>query len=162
MPTPGEAGQDRERQKNEGQSYANDVIPKARGTAARLMQEAEGYKQRVIANADGEASRFKQVLAEYSKAPAVTRERIYLDTMQQVLSSTSKVLTDSKGSGNLLYLPLDKLLQKSANAQQEVPPVSADGAAVLKPGAVPEALPSPEGGPRSRDSSLRNRERGDR
>src|SRR3954471_15947336 len=106
------AGQDRERQKNEGQSYANDVIPKARGTAARVMQEAEGYKQRVIANADGEATRFKQVLAEYSKAPVVTRERIYLDTMQQILSSTSKVLTDTKGSGNLLYLPLDKLLQR--------------------------------------------------
>jgi membrane protease subunit HflK len=149
------AGQDRERQKNEGQSYANDVIPKARGTAARVMQEAEGYKQRVIANADGEATRFKQVLAEYSKAPAVTRERIYLDTMQQILSSTSKILTDSKGSGNLLYLPLDKLIQKSAEG-------TTDGTAPMKPGATPEALPTPEGGPRSRDSSLRNRERGER
>jgi membrane protease subunit HflK len=151
------AGQDRERQKNEGQSYANDVIPKARGTAARVMQEAEGYKQRVIANADGEATRFKQVFAEYAKAPAVTRERIYLDTMQQILSSTSKVLTDSKGSGNLLYLPLDKLMQKSA---QDAAP--ADGTAALKPGVTPEVAPSPEGGPRSRDSSLRNRERGER
>ena len=152
------AGQDRERQKNEGQSYANDVIPKARGTAARLMQEAEGYKQRVIANADGEASRFKQVLAEYSKAPAVTRERIYLDTMQQVLSSTSKILTDTKGSGNLLYLPLDQLMHRSAQDA----PAAADGATVMKPAAVPDVLPAPEGGPRSRDSSLRNRERGDR
>ncbi len=152
------AGQDRERQKNEGQSYANDVIPRARGTAARLMQEADGYKQRVIANADGESSRFKQVLAEYAKAPAVTRERIYLDTIQQVLSSTSKVLTDSKGSGNLLYLPLDKLMQKST--QDGAP---ADGAPVVKPtNTVPEAMTGPEGGPRSRDSSLRNRERGDR
>ena len=154
------AGQDRERQKNEGQSYANDVIPKARGTAARLMQEAEGYKQRVIANADGEAARFKQVLAEYSKAPAVTRERIYLDTMQQVLSSTSKILTDTKGSGNLLYLPLDQLMHKN-NAPDAA--AATDGATVMKPGAVPEALPSAaEGGPRSRDSSLRNRERGER
>ena len=84
------AGQDRERQKNEGQAYANDVIPKARGTASRLMEEAEGYKQRVIANAEGEASRFRQVLAEYTKAPAVTRERIYIETMQQILSSTSQ------------------------------------------------------------------------
>jgi len=151
------AGQDRERQKNEGQSYANDVIPKARGTAARLMQEAEGYKQRVIANADGEAARFKQVLAEYSKAPAVTSERIYLDTMQQVLSSTSKILTDTKGNGNLLYLPLDQLMHRSAQDA-----AAADSATVMKPGAVPEVLPSPEGGPRSRDSSLRNRERGDR
>ena len=153
------AGQDRERQKNEGQSYANDVIPKARGTAARLMQEADGYKQRVIANADGEASRFKQVLTEYSKAPAVTRERIYLDTIQQVLSSTSKVLTDSKGSGNLLYLPLDQLMNRSA---QQDPVPAADGATAMKPGAVPDVLPPVEGGPRSRDSSLRNRERGDR
>ncbi len=152
------AGQDRERQKNEGQSYANDVIPKARGTAARLMQEAEGYKQRVIANAEGEASRFKQVLAEYSKAPAVTRERIYLDTMQQVLSSTSKILTDTKGSGNLLYLPLDQLMHRSSQDA----PAAADGTTVMKPGAVPEVLPSTEGGPRSRDSSLRNRERGER
>ncbi len=151
------AGQDRERQKNEGQSYANDVIPKARGTAARVMQEAEGYKQRVIANADGEATRFKQVLAEYSKAPAVTRERIYLDTMQQILSSTSKILTDSKGSGNLLYLPLDKLIQRSSQD-----PAAPEGIVPPKPGAAPEALPSPEGGPRSRDSSLRNRERGER
>jgi len=151
------AGQDRERQKNEGQSYANDVIPKARGTAARLMQEADGYKQRVIANAEGEASRFKQVLAEYSKAPAVTRERIYLDTLQQVFASTSKVITDTKGSGNLLYLPLDKLMQKGADS------AVADGATAMKPGVVPEAVPpSPEGGPRSRDSSLRNRERGER
>jgi len=151
------AGQDRERQKNEGQSYANDVIPKAAGTAARLMQEADGYKQRVIANAEGEAARFKQVLAEYTKAPAVTRERIYLDTMQQILASTSKVLTDSKGNGNLLYLPLDKLMQKST----QDPAAAADAGAALKP-VAPEVLPSPEGGPRSRDSSLRNRERGDR
>ena len=151
------AGQDRERQKNEGQSYANDVIPKARGTAARLMQEADGYKQRVIANAEGEASRFKQVLAEYSKAPAVTRERIYLDTLQQIFSSTSKVITDTKGSGNLLYLPLDKLMQKGAQD-----PAAPEGATIMKPNAVPEVLPTPEGGPRSRDSSLRNRERGDR
>ena len=158
------AGQDRERQKNEGQSYANDVIPKASGTAARLMQEAEGYKQRVIANAEGEASRFKQVLAEYSKAPAVTRERIYLDTMQQILTSTSKVLSDTKGSSNLLYLPLDKLLQKSGQGAE--PAASAavlpEGATPMKPGAVPEVQLPTEGGPRARDGALRNRERGER
>ncbi len=107
------AGQDRERQKNEGQAYANDVIPKAKGTSARLGEEANGYTQRVIASAEGDASRFQQVLAEYAKAPAVTRERIYIETMQQVLSSTSKVMLDYKGGGNLLYLPLDKLLQAS-------------------------------------------------
>jgi modulator of FtsH protease HflK len=108
------ATQDRERQINEGQAYANDVVPKARGTASRLMQESEGYKQRIIATADGEASRFRQILAEYSRAPSVTRERMYLDTVQQVLSSTSKVIVDQRSGSNLLFLPLDKLLQLSA------------------------------------------------
>ncbi|MDO8413370.1 MAG: FtsH protease activity modulator HflK [Gallionellaceae bacterium] len=108
------AGQDRERQKNEGQAYANDVVPRAKGAAARLMQEAEGYKQSVIASAEGDASRFKQVVAEYEKAPGVTRERMYIDMMQQILTSSTKVLVDQKsGSGNLLYLPLDKLIQST-------------------------------------------------
>jgi len=142
------AGQDGERQKNEGQAYANDVIPRASGAAARLAQEAQGYRQRVIANAEGEASRFKQVLAEYSKAPAVTRERIYIETMQAILTSTSKIMMDYRGSGNLLYLPLEKVMQ-SAGAPEGAPP-----------GAAPAAPPA-EAGPRSRDT-LRNRERGDR
>ncbi len=116
------AGQDRERLRNEGEAYANDVIPRARGLAARLLEEAEGYKQRVVANAQGEAARFKQILAEYNKAPQVTRERLYQETMQQVLSNTTKVLVDDKGSGNLLFLPLDRLLQMSGAA------VSAEGA----------------------------------
>ena len=105
------SGQDRERQINEGQAYANDVIPKAQGTAARLLQEADGYKQRLIATAEGDASRFKQINAEYAKAPEVTRSRMYLETMQQIYASTSKVMVDAKGQGNLLYLPLDKLMQ---------------------------------------------------
>ncbi len=145
------AGQDRERQRNEGQAYANDVIPRARGTASRLQQEADGYRQRVIATAEGDASRFRQVLTEYAKAPAVTRERIYIETMQQVLSSTSKIMMDYRGSGNLLYLPLDRLMQ-SAGAP------GTEGAAA--PRAAP-AEPPAEAGPRARDT-LRNRERGDR
>jgi membrane protease subunit HflK len=144
------AGQDRERQKNEGQAYANDVIPRARGTASRLQQEAEGYRQRVMASAEGDASRFRAVLAEYAKAPAVTRERIYIETMQQVLSSTSKVMMDYRGAGNLLYLPLDRLMQ-SAGAQPE-------GAAAARP---TPAEPPAEAGPRSRET-LRNRDRADR
>lgn len=109
------AGQDRERLKNEGQAYANDVVPRAKGMAARLLQEADGYRQRVIDTAEGDASRFSQILAEYNKAPAVTRERMYLDTMQQILSSTTKVMVDQKSGGsNLLYLPLDKLMEKNA------------------------------------------------
>ncbi|WP_368860143.1 FtsH protease activity modulator HflK [Chitinimonas prasina] len=111
------AGQDKVKQTNEGLAYANDVIPKARGFAARLLQEAEGYKARVIAESEGNASRFTQVAAEYAKAPQVTRDRMYLDTMQQILSSSSKVLVDQKsGNGNLLYLPLDKLMQMSGPA----------------------------------------------
>jgi modulator of FtsH protease HflK len=146
------AGQDRERQKNEGQAYANDVIPRSRGAASRLLQEAEGYKQRVIANADGEASRFKQVLAEYAKAPAVTRERIYIETMQQILASTSKVMMDFRGAGNLLYLPLDKLMQQGGAAALSESQASQRNA--------PEPAP-PEAGPRNRET-LRNRERGER
>lgn len=115
------AGQDRERQKNEGQAYANDVVPKAKGAASRLMLEAEGYKQRVIANAEGDASRFKQILVEYEKAPGVTRERMYIDMMQQILTSSSKVLVDQKsGNGSLLYLPLDKLIQSTAPGAEAV------------------------------------------
>jgi membrane protease subunit HflK len=147
------AGQDRERQKNEGQAYANDVIPKARGAASRLQAEAEGYRARVVANAEGEASRFQQVLAEYSKAPAVTRERMYLDTLQQVLSSTSKILLDYKGGGNLLYLPLDKLLQQSGATS--LPDASASARS------MPDSSSTPEPATRSRES-LRSRDRGDR
>ncbi len=109
------AGQDLERQKNEGQAYANDVIPKARGTAARLLEEAAGYKLRVVNEAQGNASRFSQILAQYEKAPEVTRQRLYLDAQEQILSSVSKVVVDQKGSGgNLLYLPLDKLMATTA------------------------------------------------
>jgi len=110
------AGQDKERQKNEGQSYANDVIPRASGTAARLIQESEGYKQSVIANAQGDASRFSQILVEYEKAPAVTRDRMYLDMMSQVMGNVSKVMVDQKNGNSLLYLPLDKLLEASRGA----------------------------------------------
>ena len=118
------AGQDRERQKNEGQAYANDVIPKARGMAARLLEEAEGYKQRVIEQAEGDASRFRQVVTEYNKAPQVTRDRLYIDAMQQIMTNSSKVLVDQKGSGNnLLYLPLDKLMQMTTAAPPEPPKV---------------------------------------
>ena len=146
------AGQDLERQKNEGQAYANDVIPKARGTSSRLKEESEGYKRRVIDTAQGDATRFTLVLAEYAKAPAVTRERIYIDTMQQIYSSTSKVMLDYKGSGNLLYLPLDRLLQQSAAA-------AGDPSARAQP--APESAPAADTAPRSREA-LRDRARGER
>ena len=104
------ANQDRERQINEGQAYYNDVVPKAEGTAARLVQQAEGYSERVVAAAEGETSRFLQVLREYKKAPVATRERLYVDTLQNVLKSSSKLLIDQKNNSNLLFLPLDKIL----------------------------------------------------
>jgi len=110
-----QAGQDRQRQINEGQAYSNDVVPRARGMAARLIQEAEGYRTRTVETAQGDAARFRQVLAEYLKAPAVTRERLYLDTMQQIFASTTKLLIDAKTSSPLIYLPFDKLLQQAAS-----------------------------------------------
>ena len=149
------AGQDRERQKNEGQAYANDVVPKARGAASRLMQESEGYKSRVVANAEGEASRFSKILTEYQKAPGVTRDRMYIEAMQQIFSSTTKVMVDTKSSNSMIYLPLDKLIAQTA---------AESAAGVHAPAApVSDTLPATEGArapePRARDSrSIRDRE----
>lgn len=147
------ASQDRERLKSEGQAYFNDVVPKAEGAAARLREESKGYAGRVVAQAEGDASRFKQVFAEYSKAPEVTRNRMYLDAMQQVYANTSKILLDTKGSGNLLYLPLDKLMQSVPGVGQEAPSV--------RSGAEPAAATRPENETQGRDASL-SRERGSR
>jgi membrane protease subunit HflK len=119
------ATQDRERLINEGQAYANDVIPRAGGTAARLMQEAEGYRTRVVQTAEGDAARFRQIATAYSNAPKVTRDRLYLETMQQIFSNTSKVLIDARNSNQLLYLPFDKLLQQSAGEPATVRPAPA-------------------------------------
>ncbi|MGZ9031603.1 MAG: FtsH protease activity modulator HflK [Burkholderiaceae bacterium] len=142
------AGQDRERQINEGQAYANDVVPKARGFASRLMQESEGYRTRVIESAQGDASRFRQILTEYQKAPAVTRDRLYIETMQQVFSNTTKVMVDTRQNNQLLYLPFDKLMQQAL--QDSATPRPAPPAA--------EATP-PADATRGRDTSLRSRDR---
>lgn len=147
------AKQDQERQKNEGQAYYNDVVPKAQGTAARLTQEAEAYKQRVVAAAEGETSRFDNILAEYRKAPQVTRDRLYLDAMQDVLSSATKVVIDQKKNSNLLFLPLDKLMQAGA-ATIEVPSTPAQTADTTGSGGLP---PSAENR-RTRDA-FRTRDR---
>jgi len=152
------AGQDRERFKNEGQAYANSVVPNARGVAARLTEEANGYKQTAIATATGDASRFRQILAEYEKAPGVTRERLYLESMQQILSNTSKVIVDQKAGQNLIYLPLDKLMSLT----QPGSTISAQGMDAPLPRmatpAEPAAAPAPATDTRSRDA-LRSRER---
>jgi len=143
------ATQDRERQINEGQAYANDVVPKARGLAARLAQEADGYRTRVLETAEGDASRFRSILTEYNKAPAVTRERLYLETMQQVFSSTTKVMIDVRSGNPLLYLPLDKLIQQSVTDATPQRPAGSS---------APADAPPPVPGERARDN-VRGRER---
>ena len=107
------AGQDYQRQINLGQAYANDVIPKARGNASRLAAEAAGYKLKVESEANGNASRFEQILTQYNKAPQVTRQRLYLDAQEQIMSSTTKIIVDQKGGNSMLYLPLDKLMEQT-------------------------------------------------
>jgi membrane protease subunit HflK len=106
------AGQERERAKNEAQAYANDVVPRAVGAASRLKEEADAYRERIVAQAEGDSQRFKTILPEYQKAPQVMRDRMYTDTMQQIYSNVTKVLVDSKQGSNLLYLPLDKIMQQ--------------------------------------------------
>jgi membrane protease subunit HflK len=119
------AREDEVRQKNEAEAYANDIVPKARGAAFRLVQEAEAYKSQITAKADGETSRFLQVMKEYEKAPAITKERLYLDTMESVYSRTQKVLVDvSKDSNNVLYLPLDKMRDGSSGSSARINPDS--------------------------------------
>jgi membrane protease subunit HflK len=106
------AREDEQRLKNEAEAYANEVIPKARGQAARRLQEAAAYRDQVIARSEGETSRFEQLLKEYQKAPAVTRERLYLETMEALLSKVNKLMVDTEAVNNLFYLPLDKLIQQ--------------------------------------------------
>jgi modulator of FtsH protease HflK len=146
------AGQERERAKNEAQAYANDVVPRAVGSASRLKEEADAYKARVVAQAQGDAQRFRSVYAEYQKAPQVTRDRMYLDTMQQIYGNVTKVLVESRQGSSLLYLPLDKILQMSGTD-------SANTFATTVPTPTPplsSSLPSADS--RSRDAA-RSRER---
>src|SRR5215831_12675267 len=150
------AGQDRDRFRNEGQAYANDVVPRARGNAARLLEEANGYLAAVVQKAEGDASRFRQILAEYTKAPAVTRERLYIDMMQSVLGNTSKALIDQKTGSNLLYLPLDKLIQQSGPPAGAAAPAPDTGAP--RPATPSTEAPAPLDPSRSRDA-LRSRDR---
>jgi membrane protease subunit HflK len=111
------AREDKERLKFEAESYANDILPRARGAAVRRMEDAEAYRGRVVADAQGEASRFSALLAEYEKAPVVTRERLYIDAVEYVFSNSNKVLLDAEGSGSLLYLPIDKMMEQSGSTQ---------------------------------------------
>ena len=130
------ATQERERVKNEAQAYANQVVPLAAGTASRLKQEADGYKARVVAQAQGDAQRFSSVLTEYQKAPLVTRERMYIDTMQQIYGGVNKIIIDSRAGGNLMYLPLDRLMQAAPAAAASAPSTPNSTPAPVTPGSA--------------------------
>lgn len=145
------AGQERERAKNEAEAYANDVVPRARGAASRLIEEAQGYKARIVAQAEGDAQRFRLIQAEHAKAPQVTRERLYLEAMQEVYTSVTKVLVDTKQNSNLLYLPLDKIMQATGTGGTVTPAAAA-------PSQLPAAAPSLPNDSRARDDS-RSRDR---
>jgi len=146
------AGQERERAKNEAQAYANDVVPRAVGAASRLKEEAAAYRERIIAQAEGDAQRFKAILPEYQKAPQVTRDRMYTETFQQIYGNVTKVLIDSKQGSNLLYLPLDKIIQQVGQAG------SGDATVSASPASSSTAPDAPAPDPRSRESQ-RSRER---
>ena len=153
------AGQERERAKNEAQAYANDVIPRAVGAASRLQEEAEAYKARIVAQAQGDAQRFQSVLAEYQKAPQVTRDRMYIDAMQQIYSNVTKVMVESRQGSNLLYLPLDKIMQQvAARAARSREPATAAGAARTaarrrcRPGRPPTPAPATTSRTRERET----------
>ncbi len=143
------AREDKERLALEAQAYANDILPRARGAASRAIQDAQAYRARVIADAEGEARRFTQVRQAYSRAPAVTRERLYLDTMETVLGGSTKVLVDSTGTGSLMYLPIDKLLEQRRTGSRET--AQGSGGAVTRPLTVP-GTESPEQDRRERGS----------
>lgn len=157
------AGQERERAKNEAQAYANDVVPRAVGSASRLKEESEAYKSRIVAQAAGDSQRFRSVLAEYQKAPQVTRDRMYLDAMQQIYGNVTKILVDSRQGSNLLYLPLDKIMQMAGQGGGNTSGVDA----MLVPGSgnttgtAPLVPAAPTGDARARDGS-RSRDRDSR
>ena len=149
------AGQERERAKNEAQAYANDVVPRAVGAASRLKEESQAYRERIVAQAEGDSQRFKAILPEYQKAPQVTRDRMYLDAMQQIYTNVTKVVVDSKQGSNLMYLPLDKLMQMTSGSAPAIAPAQEPSNASAPTSANTNGATSD---PRSRES-LRSRDR---
>jgi membrane protease subunit HflK len=154
------AGQERERAKNEAEAYANDVIPRAVGSASRLKQEADAYKSRIVAQAQGDAQRFKSLYSEYQKAPQVTRDRLYINAMQEIYSSVTKVLVESKQGSNMLYLPLDKIMQLNGTPANAAANAAVNAGNTLDGnGSVPSpAMPSSPPDSRGRDSRQRDRD----
>ncbi|WP_132583410.1 FtsH protease activity modulator HflK [Paralcaligenes ureilyticus] len=155
------AGQDRERQINEGNAYASKVLPEAQGQAARLVQEAEGYRAKVEGDAKGDAARFNSIEAEYAKAPDILRERLYLATMQDIFESSSKVMVDTQSGNNLLYLPLDKIMQQVArvtpgNTGSTAAAAADTPAPAPAPKAPKSAVPATQSGPMGLPAPLRD------
>lgn len=140
------AREDEQRAKNEAEAYYNDVVPRARGASARIVQEAQGYKGAVVARAEGDAKRFSQIVAEYAKAPAITRERMYIETMEEVFRNSTKVFIDQKGGNNMLYLPLDKLIRNEDGAVTPMPAPAVE---------AQEPTPPPADAVRGRDNLRR-------
>ncbi|MFC1749708.1 FtsH protease activity modulator HflK, partial [Pseudomonadota bacterium] len=149
------AREDQQRVINEAEAYSNDILPRARGAAARQIEEASAYKEQVVARADGEAERFTRILTEYAKAPEVTRERIYIETIEEVLGRSTKVMVDVEGGNNLLYLPLDRMMDRGASPMMPMAPTQAqmDQAALSSLRTAEELMHQREG------DSLRSRER---
>jgi membrane protease subunit HflK len=133
------AGQDRERQINEGTAYASQVLPEAQGQVARMLQQAEGYRAMVMGDAQGDTARFASIESEYAKAPGVTRERLYLSTMQEILEKSSKIMIDSQASNNMLYLPLDKIMSQVSKTQSDSVVTTTGAAAAGTTGTPPAA-----------------------
>src|SRR5690606_19117253 len=159
------AGQDRERQINEGNAYANKVLPEAQGQVARMLQDAEGYRARVIGTAQGDTARFASIETEYSQAPEITRKRLYLSTMQEILERSAKVMVDTDSSNNMLYLPLDKIMSDTArdfrgsasgSASAEVTAGAAGAAASQRQPSAPPAGGSASGATSPRSTQLMN------
>ena len=150
------AGQERERAKNEAEAYANDVIPRAVGSASRLKQEADAYKSRIVAQAQGDAQRFRSLYSEYQKAPQVTRDRLYINAMKEMYSNVTKVLVESRQGSNMLYLPLDKIMQMNGVNALEAPLLPAPSSDTSSSsGSVPVAPPVDS---RGRDNRQRDRD----
>jgi membrane protease subunit HflK len=152
------AGQERERAKNEAEAYANDVIPRAVGSASRLKQEADAYKSRIVAQAQGDAQRFRSLYSEYQKAPQVTRDRLYINAMKEMYSNVTKVLVETRQGSNMLYLPLDKIMQMNGVGAADAPVLPASsGTETSGNGSMP-APPTIESSSRSRDNRQRDRD----
>jgi membrane protease subunit HflK len=156
------ASQERDRQKNEAQAYANNVVPRARGTASRMVEDAEGYRARIVAQAEGDARRFAEIQAEYAKAPQVTRERLYIDAMKDVYRNTTKVMVDTRSGSNVMYLPLDKITEMSSRGTARTGSTANSAGSTSSASSTGSSSSSSQTGNNALRDDLRSRDRGSR